>query len=495
MATTLVTPERPSLSVDWHVASQRWRLAVLAALITLVSVFYTWFVLLSPVLSPLTMLVWILCAAIVWRPLVGLCFAFGFVHLFEPGGADQMMLPGRFMYSSVQSTLGTRGIIITPLEVLLLLTFGVWLAQGIARRRIDFRTGHLFWPVVLFSLSMIFGLIRGQLTGGDLNVAFWESRALFYTIICYFVAANTVRTRGQVKLLTAITLVTTGLFALEGVYRRLALINTGLLGVIPEFAWAHDTVIFLATVLLVIVLQQVFGAPLWQRIFGLAVFPVAGFTLLAMERRAGSVAFMAAFLALSLVFLIAHRKAFFFLAIPVLVGGAVYLPLFWNNTGMLGQPARAIRSLSEPDARDHASNLTRELEKINVRATIRSNPVLGVGFGRQYSFVVPLPDMSWWPFFHYEPHHNIMWVWLKTGVLGFIFFWTLVGAALARAAHFAKTLRAAELRVFALLSLVGIICVLVFSYVDLGLVSPRVTVFLGIALGTLAVLDRIEETD
>ncbi len=467
----------------------------LATLTFVAAIFYTWSVLRYPVLSPVTLLVGLLCAAIVWRPLVGLCFVYAFVHLFEGGGADQLMLPGHFMYSSPQSTFGIQGIIITPLEVLLLLTFGTWLAQGIARRRIDFRGGQLFWPIMLFFSSMIFGLVRGRLSGGDLNVAFWESRALFYTIVCYFIATNTVRTRRHVRLLTAITLLGGGVFALAGVYRRVALIDTGRLGVIPEFAWSHDTVVFLATVLLVVILQQIFGAPRWQRLVGLALFPVAGFTFLAMERRAGYIAFMGAFLALTLVFLIVHRRAFVFLALPICVGAAVYLPLFWNNTGMLGQPARAIRSLSAPDARDHSSNLAREMEKFNVRATIQANPILGVGFGNQYYFVVPLPDMSWWPFFRYEPHHNILWVWLKTGTLGFIFFWTMVGTALARAAHLAKTLRAPELRVFALLSLVGVVCVLVFSYVDLGLVSPRLTVFLGAALGTLSVLDRIQATD
>lgn len=467
----------------------------LAALTFLAAVFYTWSVLRYPVLSPVTLVVGMLCAAIIWRPIVGLCFVYAFVHLFEPGGADPMMLPGTFMYSSPQSTFGVPGIIITPLEVLLLLTLSTWIAQGIARRRIDFRAGTLFWPMALFSLALIYGLIRGALAGGDLNVAFWESRALFYTVVCYFVAANTVRSRLHVGILIGITVVSSGLFALEGLYRQFALIDPGLLGVIPEFAWAHETVIFLATVLLVIILQQVFGAPRWQRFLGLALFPVLGFTFLAMERRAGYIAFMAGFLALTLVFLITHRKAFFFLSVPVMIAGAVYLPLFWNNTGLLGQPARAIRSLSAPDARDQSSNLTREMEKVNVRATIHAHPVLGVGFGSQYYFIVPMPDMSWWPFYRYEPHHNILWVWLKTGAFGFVCFWTLMGTALARAAYFSKTLRARELRVFSLLSLVGITCVLVFSYVDLGLVSPRVTVFLGTALGTLAVLDRIQAAE
>jgi O-antigen ligase len=187
------------------------------------------------------------------------------------------------------------------------------------------------------------------------------------------------------------------------------------------------------------------------------------------------------------------RKAFFFFVIPVFIASAIYLPIFWNNTSMLGQPARAIRSLSAPDPRDAGSNLYRDLELINVRDTIHANGLLGVGFGQPFYFVVDLPDLSWWPFWHYEPHHNILWVWLKMGAIGFILFFTLMGSGIARAAHAVRSLQQPERRVFAMLALSAIVTTLVFCYVDLGLVSGRVTVFLGTMMGTLAVLNQITD--
>jgi hypothetical protein len=176
-----------------------------------------------------------------------------------------------------------------------------------------------------------------------------------------------------------------------------------------------------------------------------------------------------------------------------MICGAIYMPIFWNNTSMLGQPARAVRSLSSPDPRDAGSNLYRDLELINVRTTIKANGLLGVGFGNQFYFVVNMPDLSWWPFWHYEPHHNILWIWLKMGAIGFIVFFTLMGSGLARASYVVRTLLQPERRVFAMLTLSAIVTTLVFCYVDLGLVSGRVTVFLGTALGTLAVLDQIKD--
>jgi hypothetical protein len=268
-----------------------------------------------------------------------------------------------------------------------------------------------------------------------------------------------------------------------------------LLGDVQEFWYSHEGVVFLSSLVLLVVAQQAFGVARWQRVFGLAVLPVTIFAMMATERRAGQIGLMVAFIAAALVFMFAHRKAFFLMAVPTLVIGAVYLPIFWNSSGVMAQPARAVRSLVAPDPRDAQSNLTRDLEKINVYATIRAYPILGVGFGRAFLQIVSLPDISFFPLCAHEPHHNIMWIWLKTGALGFIFFWTILGTALAQAARYARTLREPELRVFALLTICGIISAVVFSYVDLGLTSGRITVFLGTLLGTLSVLGRLREED
>jgi hypothetical protein len=484
---------RPELTTAWHAGTQRRQLLLLAALTVVGSLIFAALVLLFHVASVALLLSWFVLVAIGWRPRIGLYLVFGLILAFEAGSADPLMLPGHYLHGGFQSTLGLSGFIASPLELLLLLVFGVWLAQAVAWRRLQLRGGSLIWPMVLFVAALVFGLVRGAIGGGDLQIAFWESRYLFYMVICYVLAANTVSSVRHVRVLLLIALIAMSLFAIEAVYRRLALVDTGQLGVIIEFAYSHEVVIFLGALLLLMVAQQVFGAPLWQRLLAAPLIPITVYALLATERRAGYITVMVAFLAYTLVFLVANRRAFFLIAVPILVGGAIYLPLFWNNTTLLGQPARAVRSLSEPDPRDAASNLYRDLEKINVRATIHSDPLLGVGFGRQFLFVVGLPDLSWWPFWRYEPHHNILWVWLKTGALGFTVFWVLMGSAIARAAYLAKSLPTRDGRVFAMLALAGIVSSLVFCYVDLGLTSGRVTAFLGIVLGTLGVLNRLTE--
>ena len=198
------------------------------------------------------------------------------------------------------------------------------------------RAGRLGWLMLLFALMLVVGLAWGTATGGDTYVAFWESRALFYAVICFFLAANTIRTRGHVRTLMGLTLLSTGAFAIEGAYRKIALLSPGELDVAQEFAFAHDSSIFLAVVILLVLAQAVFGAPRWQRLLGLGLLPIALFTLFASQRRAGIMGLLIAFLALAMVMAITRRKAFFLLIVPLLFSLAVYLPLFWNNTGTIG---------------------------------------------------------------------------------------------------------------------------------------------------------------
>jgi hypothetical protein len=105
--------------------------------------------------------------------------------------------------------------------------------------------------------------------------------------------------------------------------------------------------------------------------------------------------------------------------------------------------------------------------------------------------VVQMPDISWYFLWLHVTHAQIMWVWLKTGAIGFATFWIFMGSGLSRATYLARRLRDSELRVFSILCMLGIVTAMGFSYVDMALVGPRVTAFLGTLLGCLSVLSRL----
>jgi hypothetical protein len=486
--------EARELSTAWFQGTQSRRAVVLTPVVAGASIVLGWLVLQFQIAPAVILLVVATVCAIAWRPRFGVYVLLALATFFEPGGEDPLMGPGVVLNNSFQSAFGATGLTLTPFELVLLFSLGIWLAKAAMQRRADYRGGKLGWYIFFFALALTFGVIRGLASGGNFNYALWESRFLFYIVLCYVLTANTIRTRAHVRTLITIFLVSNALFAIEGLWRKFALADTGLLGNQSEFWYSHEDVVLLGTAIMLVFAQQVFGSRRrWQRWLGPLLLLVMGFTMLATEHRSGYIAVMIAFVVFAVTLLVTHRRAFLIMAVPIMLAGAVYLPVFWNNTSLLGQPARAVRSLKDPDPRDASSNLARDIEAANVRATIAFNPILGVGFGQPFLIVVPGPDISFFPLWNYEAHHAVMWVWLKLGAGGFVVFWVLMAASIMRAANLARTLHEPDGRVFAIFTLSGVVIALVFSYVDLGLTGARVPIMLGTTLGTLGVLQRIFE--
>jgi hypothetical protein len=425
------------------------------------------------------------------QPRLALYGVVGIAIFFEPYNRDPLMAAGTYFNQDIQGIYGLPGVQFTLLEVIELFTLIMVLA-GSSSRGLKVRGGRLFAPAMLFFGMLVFGMVRGQLGSGLFNYAVWEVRFVLSMIVCYVIAANVIRTRKDVREFLSVFFVIAAMFGIEAVYRRSVFIEAGLLGEAQEFWYAHEDVIFWAGLMLLVVTQQVFGAPRWQRLLGPPLALLTGYALLVSERRAGMISVIIAFMVLSFIFMVVKRKAFFLLCGPLILCGAIYLPLFWNATGPMAQPARAIRSINDPDPRDAQSNMSRVLELINIRATIASDPFAGIGFGRPYLLVVPIPDISFFQLWQYETHHNILWIWLKTGMAGFILFWCLLGSGLSRAASYVRRMKEPELRTFALLAVIGIVSSIVYCYVDLGFGGSRVPIFLGTLLGGISVLDQMQ---
>ncbi|HEY8648534.1 MAG TPA: O-antigen ligase family protein [Candidatus Limnocylindria bacterium] len=415
---------------------------------------------------------------------------FGGVAALEALTQDPLLDFGTYLFRGIGSWSGLP-VIVSPLE--LLLSLGVIAALVSAAIRGGARaTAALGVPVVLLCLGLLLGLTRGILAGGDMYVGFWEIRYLLYIPACYVIARLSLRRAEHVTALLRVGLLGATLFAIEGGYRRLVLIKAGALGTQVDFFFEHDDVVFLATFLTAAIATFVFHTRGRARAMAVAIAPVLAFTLLASNRRAGVIVLLIDLLIVGLVLLVANRKAFFLSMPPVAVAAALYLALFWNASGVVGQPARAVRSLYEPDARDAASNLYRAIENYDISETLRADPIFGVGFGREFRMVATLPDLSWWPFWRYETHNNVLWIWMKTGAAGYLFFWLLLGTAMARAASGTRRLRDPALRTAALVCLAGLVGAVVFGYVDLAFVSGRTTILVGTLLGIIAVVERLD---
>src|SRR4029077_4206172 len=158
---------------------------------------------------------------------------------------------GSFLHRGIESWSGLP-FIVTPLELLLGAGLIAALVSAAVGSRPNIRRAGLGWPVLALTVALALGLIRGALGGGDMYIALWELRYLLYVPVCYWIARLALRQPEHVISLLRWGLLAAGVFAMEGAYRKFALINVGLLGTVPEFFYEHGDVIFLASFLVLV---------------------------------------------------------------------------------------------------------------------------------------------------------------------------------------------------------------------------------------------------
>jgi hypothetical protein len=218
----------------------------------------------------------------------------------------------------------------------------------------------------------------------------------------------------------------------EGVVRQL------MIGQEVSVVLEHDD-----SLILVLPFGLLAAAVIWRKwlsraffLVTLALIPASLYVMVINNRRA---AFLCLFLAIATVVplvwtcLRSKRQQRVFIAVLAVgaVLGAGYLGAFWNRSGGIAEPAQAVKSAFQPDERDYSSNMYRELENINLRYTIDRSPVnylMGIGFGRPMDVIVEVVNLegSWsWQFF--MPHNNMLWLWMRMGVIGFVIFWIMIG--------------------------------------------------------------------
>ena len=80
--------------------------------------------------------------------------------------------------------------------------------SGWPTRRGGSGAGALFWPVLVFTGFVVFGLVRGQvLGGGDTRIAIFEARPLLYLPLVYILVTNLLTTRRQYQRLLLLAFV------------------------------------------------------------------------------------------------------------------------------------------------------------------------------------------------------------------------------------------------------------------------------------------------
>lgn len=476
-----------TIHVEVQLAHDRQRRRVVYAAIMFLSVVMAGVAYVrAPEPFPIAMLVLLLaCVAAFLRPVVGV---YVLVFLTMVGDAVTMSWwPFTKNMSSRESIFFVHDqLILNPLELLLSVTLLAWLMQSLESRAWTFKRGRMFVPLAIFTVFVFLGFVRGYTSGGDLRIAIFEGRPLFYLVIVYVLVTNLLTTRRQYMRLVMLVMVAVSIQSIFSLvyYRSVPAQERATLESLSE----HSATIPMNALFILLICAVLLRCSRWMKWTCLVLAIPVVWAYLLSQRRAAMVALAVGIIIVLTVLFQRRRRAFWFVAPTFVVLAVGFVVATWNAQGALGLAAQATKTVLFPDQLGEAesgSDLYRELEAFNLSFTIRSNRVFGRGFGNQFLRPVTMPDISFFEFWEYIPHNNVLWIWIKMGFLGFASMLFMFGRAVQLGARSVTLIRSADHVAIAVVGLSYVVMFLVFSYVDIAY-DPRSTVLLGVAMALCA---------
>ena len=397
----------------------------------------------------------------------------------EPNAIDASKPLSVALYELPPALKALIPITISPLEILMVLaTAMVWFRCAPSPGRQA--TPRLAMAIPLFvALGFVYGLQRG----GDIKLGYQEARGLIYGTFVFVAAQRLAAGRERQLIIAGLG----GIAALAVIVlgRYVFITRAGTSGVPMEMAYAHEDAMFLA-IGFVAALTLLFRARRGHERLLLLVFEALVLAaLMTTGRRAGTLVLVIGVVGASMFFFRKRPALVVALGLPVMLVSFAYLGAYWNKEyGAIAQPARAIRSQIDPNARDDSSDMYRATEKYDVAQTVRMNRVFGIGFGRPFAPFQPLPDLtSFWPLQLYTSHANVLWLWLKLGVLGaaaVLGLWVLAFGRCVRA--FRDGVHREQLPIMPIILACVLLMYLSYAQVDLALIGSRSAAVLAGAL-------------
>lgn len=428
--------------------------------------------------------------AILVRPVIAVYALFGAALLFEqtevPGVAsftDQSHVFQRIdMYTGIPVPLSIA-------ELLMLLAVAGWGVKGLAGKREALRMGHFGWAVAGYGAAFMVGTAVGIARGPawDASAAIAEVRAPFQMCVLYFLATNLIRDRRQLAVVMWEFVVLVAVKALQGIW---GYTEGQSLSYALDAVTGHEDVVFFDLAIALLAIMALLGVRTKLFFALLATMPLIMIAELLTQRRVAFIALGTVLLVILLLAFARDPRRALFLATAGALLVAAYVQLFWDESGVLAQPIRALRAAFDPtsvSARDLLSDHWRIVEIRNIEYTVSQLPFTGVGTGRELLLKEQPPTLlvaDW----KYITHQAVLWLWLKAGALGAFALWFLVArVALVGSALWVR-LRDPELRWVAVLPVALISIQIIFSSIDMGLTHSRTMIVLGTVLGVAAAI-------
>jgi O-antigen ligase len=381
-------------------------------------------------------------------------------------------------------------LVFSAAEILVFLACLTWLIRTVVDREFRLELGPFIYCLGGYAAFVFLAYLYGISSGGNNTMALYEVRPQALFAILYLMAANMFKEKRQVTILLWIIVVGIGLMSICGVITFVA----NKFVVAEHGVLTHDDSIELNMIIFMVMIGLLGRMNKHLTVASLCFLPFAIVSQLANNRRAGIAAFIIAFIPLLPLMWTAikpRRKQIALFATIFSFGAAIYLPLAWNAQGAWALPARAIRSQSSPDARDAGSDYYRLAENGNLKATRDARPWLGYGYGKPMMMVYAMPYVATGGFTNYMTHNSVLWVWMRTGNLGFFCFLMFYAVVLIRGTQHVKEVDDPILRTAGIMAILHMLMMFTYGKYDMQFVNPRQMAFLGCMAGVLAILPKL----
>jgi hypothetical protein len=307
---------------------------------------------------------------------------------------------------------------VRPLDVLLLLVLGY---SVIAKGAFKVATVRPMKRTILGALGVtLLALAYGLSTGGNSWAAGWQVYLPFSMVLASFtIAATHHRAEHFIGLLKAF--VAAGLVhALMGIifhlfYRR---------SIYPDPGFDtthHDTVIWTASVGLLVLLALRFPTPRNRLVAGVLV-PLLLVAIQFNTRRLAYVSLIANMVTLYFVLPASRlKRAVQRVALGMIPVLLLYVVIGWGRPEGIFRPLKSFQTVSTDEDK---STKARNMENLGLIATAtKYGWVMGSGWGQKYvevSSLYAIYNFKLWP---YVPHNSVLGLFAYTGYVGFMGFW------------------------------------------------------------------------
>ncbi|MEW6193632.1 MAG: O-antigen ligase family protein [Bacteroidota bacterium] len=382
--------------------------------------------------------------------------------------------------------------VINPVELHFMFLLLAWFIAISVRKRTKIQYIQEWLLALIFVASLLLSFVNGMKSGGEFLPAMWELRALFYFTFLFFMVPQIIQTKRQIEILMWIFIAGVTIKALQGSLRfaSMGFSNAGL-----ETLTNHEDPVFTSILIIFLISLAMLKGNENQRNAILLLLPVLVIGFFAGQRRAAYAGLFVSFIAFALMLHNKERVKLFNYLVVFLLAAAIYSAAFWESESRLASPLRLVKSSIDPSAENerYLSNLYRDFERYNLAYTIKTtDPLTGIGFGNKYINLIPLPDIIF-PLRDYIPHNEILWVFVKSGAIGFFIFWLFFNALIFRCASLYTKLSDPYLKAICIIIAAAIINQMVVSYFDLQLTYYRNMIVLGTLCGLIPALSSLNK--